>query len=55
MNSSGDGANGISRRPSKRQQEKAPEGQAPHTVADQNLANAEAGPAPVESRFTEQV
>lgn len=55
VNSSGDGANGISRRPSKRQQEKAPEGQAPHTVADQNLANAEAGPAPVESRFTEQV
>lgn len=50
-NANGQGAN-VSRRHSKRQQEKAPEGQEPHVPADDGGAG-EAGPAPVESRFQE--
>ncbi|KAH9925504.1 uncharacterized protein B0H18DRAFT_1008778 [Fomitopsis serialis] len=54
------GAN-VSRRPSKRQQEKAPEGKPPRVTDDDeaaegantNDAPSGAGPAPVESRFTE--
>jgi hypothetical protein len=72
--SDGPGAN-ISRRPSKRQQEKAPEGRAPHVPSDdvpahgdQHEADApvssmnahkagggDAGPAPVESKFQEEL
>ena len=52
----------VSRRPSKRQQEKAPEGRPPHMPtedegreATMNEAPSEGGPAPAESRFTEGV
>lgn len=49
----GEGAD-VSRRPSKRQQEKAPEGQAPHVADDVGEpSNGGAGPAPAESRFVE--
>jgi len=56
-----DGGANVSRRPSKRQQEKAPEGQPPHVASDdeaglahQNEENGGgSGPAPAESRFTE--
>ncbi|KAI0058782.1 hypothetical protein BV25DRAFT_1810259 [Artomyces pyxidatus] len=62
-------SNGINRRPSQRQQEKAPEGRSPHAVDDgAGPADAEQqeeggpsrepdslGQAPVESRFTEDV
>ncbi|KAJ7872788.1 hypothetical protein B0H14DRAFT_2721237 [Mycena olivaceomarginata] len=48
-NATGDGAN-LSRRPSKRQQEKAPEGRPPHDVAAEDKTMPEA-----ESRFTENV
>lgn len=49
----GEGAN-LSRRPSKRQQEKAPEGQPPHMREDAGEpSNGGAGPAPQESRFVE--
>jgi len=57
-----------SRRPSKRQQEKAPEGRPPNHIPDEipghheddavdepEHENAHAGPAPVESRFQEQL
>jgi len=50
----GDGV--ISRQPSKRQQEKAPEGQAPRPtgdVDDEPTTNSTPGPVPAESRFTE--
>ena len=64
--SAGGGANGVVRRPSKRQQEKAPEGRAPHTHnvnADHEEegqgadtpGQAAPGPAPEESKFTEDV
>jgi len=56
------------RRPSKRQQEKAPEGRPPNHIPDEipghheddavdepEHGNAHAGPAPVESRFQEQI
>ncbi|KAH9838758.1 uncharacterized protein C8Q71DRAFT_545553 [Rhodofomes roseus] len=54
------GAN-VSRRPSKRQQEKAPEGKPPHVASGDEAPEAAAanevpsgaGPAPTESRFTE--
>ncbi|KAH9926523.1 hypothetical protein B0H21DRAFT_894979 [Amylocystis lapponica] len=61
---SGDGPN-VARRPSKRQQEKAPEGRAPHVATDDDATAgpveheeaeaeaAEAGPAPTDSRFKE--
>jgi hypothetical protein len=48
-NATGDGAN-LSRRPSKRQQEKAPEGRPPHDVAAEDKTVPEG-----ESRFTENV
>jgi len=45
----------VSRRPSKRQQEKAPEGKGPHpAVAGSSIQNG-AGPAPAESRFHEDI
>ncbi|KAF7972243.1 hypothetical protein HWV62_18660 [Athelia sp. TMB] len=49
----------VSRRPSKRQQEKAPEGQPPHVNEDDaggaahSSTGTDAGPAPVESKFQE--
>lgn len=46
------GGAGVTRKPSKRQQEKAPEGQAPHVPPTDQDASA-AGPAPAESKFTE--
>ncbi|KAI0050471.1 hypothetical protein FA95DRAFT_1555591 [Auriscalpium vulgare] len=64
------GSNGVSRRPSQRQQEKAPEGREPHAVddgagagpveAEEGASSSrepepEPGQAPVESRFTENV
>lgn len=52
----------VSRRPSKRQQEKAPEGRPPHMPteheggeATMNETPSGVGPAPAESRFTEGV
>jgi hypothetical protein len=71
----GDGAGAnVSRRPSKRQQEKAPEGRTPHVHSDDAPAHTEAdgptsvggnhnnraaggdaGPAPVESKFQEDL
>ena len=61
-NGEGANSNGVSRRPSQRQQEKAPEGQAPRTVdtdagpnADGGPSSEGAGPAPVESRFQESL
>ncbi|KAL5525859.1 hypothetical protein ACEPAG_7196 [Sanghuangporus baumii] len=61
-NPNGEGADGVSRRPSKRQQEKAPEGQTAHSVnagagadADGGPSSEGAGPAPVESRFQESL
>ncbi|TDL25559.1 hypothetical protein BD410DRAFT_784573 [Rickenella mellea] len=50
------GADGVARRPSKRQQEKAPEGQAPRVVHDEDeptTSSGAPGPAPAESKFTE--
>ena len=51
--------NTLVRKPSKRQQEKAPEGQSPRMNHDDDeAANASAGapgPAPAESRFTENI
>ena len=44
----------MSRRPSKRQQEKAPEGKGPHPEARGSHMNG-AGPAPAESRFHEDI
>ena len=71
----GDGAGAnVSRRPSKRQQEKAPEGRTPHVHSDDvpahteadgptsvggnhnnRAAGGDAGPAPVESKFQEDL
>lgn len=59
----GDGegtSSGMLRRPSKRQQEKAPEGRTPHVVEDEDMTptadmNEQAGPAPAESRFSENI
>ena len=65
----------VTRRPSKRQQEKAPEGRGPHAQTDDtpahadehdgadaptstghaNRAGGDAGPAPVESKFQEDL
>ena len=44
----------VSRRPSKRQQEKAPEGKGPHPEVQRSSING-AGPAPAESRFHEDI
>ncbi|KAF8062554.1 hypothetical protein FPV67DRAFT_1783357 [Lyophyllum atratum] len=43
----------VSRRPSKRQQEKAPEGRAPHAAQDDAAPLEGNGPEPVESKFKE--
>lgn len=51
----------VSRRPSKRQQEKAPEGRLPHVSDDPDatptadVSEQDAGPAPAESRFSENL
>lgn len=45
----------MSRRPSKRQLEKAPEGRGPHPEVIQGLNTNGAGPAPAESRFHEDI
>lgn len=49
--------NSIARQPSKRQQEKAPEGQAPHTTNDADgnagFGSSANGHAQGDSRFTE--
>ena len=53
----------VTRRPSRRQQEKAPEGQAPHqprhddedAEGDGGRVEGDAGPAPVESKFQEEL
>ncbi|KAI5116664.1 hypothetical protein M0805_000813, partial [Coniferiporia weirii] len=55
-NADGEGADGVARRPSKRQQEKAPEGQSPRVAqdgVDGGPSGTGEGPAPAESRFTE--
>jgi len=44
----------VSRRPSKRQQEKAPEGKGPHLDGHKSGVNG-AGPAPAESKFHEDI
>jgi len=44
----------LGRRPSKRQQEKAPEGKGPHPEVQRSNVNG-AGPAPAESRFHEDI
>lgn len=50
-------ADGVSRRPSKRQLEKAPEGRTPHSQdePESDAVEAKQGPGPVESRFTEDL
>jgi len=45
----------VSRRPSRRQQEKAPEGKGPHPEVVQGSSMNGAGPAPAESRFHEDI
>lgn len=46
----------MSRRPSKRQMEKAPEGRGPHPEVLQGSSMIDgAGPAPAESRFHENI
>ena len=45
----------MSRRPSKRQQEKAPEGKGPHPGILLGISTNGAGPAPAESRFHEDI
>ena len=45
----------VSRRPSKRQQEKAPEGRPPHGVEDAEGAEGAEGPREGESRFKEEL
>ena len=49
----------MSRRPSKRQMEKAPEGKGPHPEVVQGSTSTSiqngAGPAPAESRFHEDI
>jgi hypothetical protein len=45
----------MSRRPSKRQLEKAPEGKGPHPEVVRGSSMTGAGPAPAESRFHEDI
>ena len=45
----------MSRRPSKRQMEKAPEGKGPHSEVVPGSSMNGAGPAPAESRFHEEI
>lgn len=50
-----DNGEGVSRRLSKRQQEKTPESPAQHAAQDDEIAMSQPGPAPekIESRFKE--